>query len=123
MLAPARETESSKGSPQQRKRRRFGDRIGTVADIIHADNIIIHVYRDAGNRLVSVGEPDEGGSATETGIGNVDRLDRAVTERNCFAAVLHTRQVGTERICTPIEGKRRGSTEQQQKLRSSAVVL
>src|SRR5260370_6609660 len=80
VLAPARDTESSKSTPQQRKRRRLGDRIGTVAHIIHTDDIIIHVYRDAGNRLVSIGETDESGSATETGIGNVHRLARTLPQ-------------------------------------------
>ena len=53
--APAHETKSSKRTPQQRERRRLRDRIDAIADIIHTDDIIIHVYRNADNRVVSVG--------------------------------------------------------------------
>jgi hypothetical protein len=118
-LAPAHETESGKSTSQQRERRRLRDRIGAVADIIHTDDIITNIYCYAGDRPVSVGEPNKGGSTAETGVGNVDRFACAVTEGNCFAAVLHTAKIGAERIRTPAKGKCSGSTEQQQKLRSS----
>ena len=56
-------------------------------------------------------EPNEDGSSLETGIGNVDRLACAIAKSDGFTKVLYTGQVGTERICTPGEGKCCGSTE------------
>jgi hypothetical protein len=59
-----------------------------VSDIIYAGNLVINVYRYAGDGLVSVGEAYEGCSAVETGIGDIDRLARTVAKGNRFAGIL-----------------------------------
>jgi len=90
VLAPARQSKSGESATQERERRWLGHRIGEVADIIHSDDVIIHINGNTGDCLASVGEPNEGGSSIETGVGNVDRLARAIAEGDRFTGVLHT---------------------------------